>query len=110
MFHGPGSMWGGGHMGGWFMPGFFMLIILVLLVWLALRRQPAAGPAALHCPQCSGEVQASYFRCPHCGVSLKHNCPQCSRIVAQDWAFCPHCGESANKPDDSSQRPNDQKK
>jgi RNA polymerase subunit RPABC4/transcription elongation factor Spt4 len=101
MFHGPGSMWSGGHMGGWFMPGFFMLIILALLVWLAFRRQSTTGPAALRCPQCSGEVQATYLRCPHCGTSLKHNCPQCSRIVEGDWAFCPHCGESSKSPTNS---------
>ena len=97
-------------MGGWFMPGFFMLIILGLLVWLAFRRQSATGPSILRCPQCSGEVQASYFRCPHCGVSLKHNCPQCSRIVERGWAFCPHCGESSNKPDSITQPATGQKK
>ena len=93
MFCGPGSAWGGWHMGGWFMPGFFMLLLFAVIVWLLWRRQSAPVTPMLSCPKCSGNIHAAYFRCPHCGDSLKHNCPNCSRIIEHDWSYCPYCNE-----------------
>ena len=94
MLCGPGSGWSGWHMGGWFMPGFFMLILLAVILWLVFRRQPQPAIPTLSCPKCSGGILASYFRCPHCGESLKHNCPNCSRIMEQEWTHCPYCNEN----------------
>ena len=93
MFYGPGFMWGGGHMGGWFMPGFLILIIIAVVAWTLLKRQPTAVIPTLRCPNCSGSLQASYFRCPHCGETLKHNCPNCSRVMEHNWSYCPYCNE-----------------
>ena len=92
MFCDSGSGWYGWHMGGWFVPGFFLLLVLIT-VWFFFRRQQRQLIATDHCPKCSGEIQASYFRCPHCGETLKHNCPNCSRVMEHDWAYCPHCNE-----------------
>lgn len=94
MFCGPGSAWSGWHMGGWFMPGFFMLIIFAAVIWLLFRRQQAPAIPTLSCPKCSGGIHASYFRCPHCGDTLKHNCPNCSRVIEHDWTYCPYCNEN----------------
>ena len=94
MFCGPGSAWSGWHMGGWFMPGFFMVIFVAAIIWLIFRRQPTPAPHGLSCPKCSGAIHATYFRCPHCGDTLKHNCPNCSRIIEHDWSYCPYCNES----------------
>jgi RNA polymerase subunit RPABC4/transcription elongation factor Spt4 len=72
-----------------------MVIIVAGIIWLIFRRQPSPAPTsqALNCPKCSGVVHASYFRCPHCGDTLKHNCPNCSRIIEHDWSYCPYCNE-----------------
>jgi RNA polymerase subunit RPABC4/transcription elongation factor Spt4 len=94
MFCGSGSSWGGWHMGGWFMPGFFLLVIVGIIVWLVVRRQQSPVLPSLNCPSCSGHINASYFRCPHCGESLKHNCPNCSRVIEHDWSYCPYCNEN----------------
>jgi RNA polymerase subunit RPABC4/transcription elongation factor Spt4 len=94
MFCGPGYGWSGWHVGGWFMPGFFMLILLAVLAWLLFHRQPQPAAPAASCPKCSNGILASYFRCPQCGETLKHNCPNCSRIIEQDWAYCPYCNEN----------------
>lgn len=93
MFCGPGSAWGGWHMGGWLVPGFFMMIFAVLILGLIFKRQSAPAPHDLKCPKCSGAIYATYFRCPHCGENLKHNCPNCSRIIEHDWPYCPYCNE-----------------
>lgn len=75
------------------MPGLFILILLAFLAWLTLRRPATAHPIS-KCPQCSGGIQASFFRCPHCGTALKHNCPNCSRIIERSWSYCPFCSEA----------------
>lgn len=93
MFCGSGFTWGGWHMGGWFMPGLFILIIFGVFAWFFLKRQPTAGTPTLSCPNCSGPLQANYFRCPHCGETLKHNCPNCSRVMEHNWSYCPYCNE-----------------
>ena len=84
-------------MGGWFMPGFFMLIIFAIIIWLVLRNRTGATQSTIptaSCPKCSGTIQASFFRCPHCGETIKHNCPNCSRVIEHDWTFCPYCNEN----------------
>ncbi len=93
MFCGPGTAWGGWHMGGWFIPGLLLLILFAVVAWLLLRRQPSAARPTANCPKCSGSIQAAYFRCPHCGETLKHNCPRCSRIIEYEWSYCPYCNE-----------------
>lgn len=93
MFCGPGSAWSGWHMGGWFMPGFVMVILVAIILWFIFRRQTAPTAQPLNCPKCSGVIHASYFRCPHCGETIKHNCPNCSRIIEHDWSYCPYCNE-----------------
>jgi len=93
---GPGSFGYGWHMGGlggWFMPGLFILILFGIFVWRLMRRQPTPFAPALSCPECAGGIQASFFRCPHCGKTLKHNCPNCSRIIEHGWSYCPFCSE-----------------
>lgn len=93
MLCGPGSMWGGWSLGPWFMPGFLLLAFIGILVWLSQRRQASNDGARLACPACSGAIQHTYFRCPHCGEGLKHHCPNCSKVMQQDWACCPYCRE-----------------
>jgi len=77
------------------MPGFFILIFIAIIVWLLFRRQPYPVGTALACPKCSGGILPSYFRCPHCGETLKHNCPNCSKVVEQNWSHCPYCDDTA---------------
>ncbi len=93
MFCGSGFTWGGWHMGGWFMPGLFILIIFGAFAWFFLKRQPTTTTPTLSCPNCSGTLQVNYFRCPHCGETLKHNCPNCSRVMEHNWSYCPYCNE-----------------
>ncbi|MFO7983721.1 MAG: zinc ribbon domain-containing protein [Desulfuromonadales bacterium] len=100
MFCGPGAGWGGWHMGGWFMPGFFILILFAVVVFLLLRRQSSPAAAKANCPKCAGSIHAAYFRCPHCGETLKHNCPNCSRIMEYEWAYCPYCNEDQARTDE----------
>ena len=92
MFCDSGFTFNGWHMGWWFMPGLFITVILIA-AWFFYRREQPQVVAIQKCPKCSGETQASYFRCPHCGESLRHNCPNCSRVMEHDWAYCPHCNE-----------------
>lgn len=93
MFCDSGFTWNGWHMGGWFMSGFFILLIFAIVLWWLFRHQQPQVVAPLSCPKCSGGIDTSYFRCPHCGETLKHNCPNCSRVIEQDWAYCPYCNE-----------------
>lgn len=93
MFCGPGSALSGWHFGGLFMPGFLILMVIAFLFWQLSRKQTTITHT-LSCPKCSGGVQATYFRCPHCGETLKHNCPNCSRIIEHDWLYCPYCNEN----------------
>lgn len=93
MFCGPGSVWGGWSLGPWFMPGLLLLVFVGILVWLSQRRQTSTEIPRLACPACTGPIQNSYFRCPHCGEALKHHCPNCSKVMQQDWAYCPYCQE-----------------
>lgn len=94
MFCGPEYSWGGWHVGGWFMLGFFILIFIAIIAWLLFRRQPSPVGTDLRCPKCSGGILASYFRCPYCGETLKHNCPNCSKVIEKGWAYCPYCNEN----------------
>lgn len=94
MFCGPNSILSGWHMGGWFMPGLLMVMFFAIVLWLFFRRQPTPITPTLSCPKCSGSVHATYFRCPHCGETLKHNCPNCSRVIEHDWSYCPYCNEN----------------
>jgi hypothetical protein len=75
------------------MPGFLLLVFIGILVWLPQRRQSSSDGASMKCPACSGGIQNTYFRCPHCGEGLKHHCPNCSKVMQQDWACCPYCRE-----------------
>lgn len=104
MFCNYGFSWGGWHFGGWFMPGLFILIIIAIIFWQMQKRPTVVAPH-LSCPKCSGSVQASYFRCPHCGEALKHNCPNCSRIIEYDWQFCPYCNEHQTQQTSASGAP-----
>jgi hypothetical protein len=62
--------------------------VVGLLVYLIARPE---GPAALHCPRCSREVDASAY-CPHCGQDLSGAyCSTCRYPLKPDWAFCPAC-------------------
>lgn len=71
MFCSPGSAWLGWHPGGWFMPGFMLLVFAGILYFcLFLRRPLSSGSTAPACPACSGNIQDSWFRCPHCGEVL----------------------------------------
>jgi len=92
MFCDSGFGWNSWHMGGWFIPGLFLTIILIA-VWFFYKREQPQVVATGKCPKCSGETESSYFRCPHCGETLKHHCPNCSRVMEHDWAYCPHCNE-----------------
>ena len=47
----------------------------------------------IQCPICNGVIQEVYFRCPHCGATLKHHCPACARVVEQAWPDCPFCNQ-----------------
>jgi hypothetical protein len=93
MFCGSGFTWGGWHMGGYFMPGLLILILFGAFAWFFLKRQQTVIVSTSSCPKCSGNLQASYFRCPHCGETLKHNCPNCSRVIEHNWSYCPYCNE-----------------
>ncbi|WP_157471680.1 double zinc ribbon domain-containing protein [Desulfuromonas sp. DDH964] len=87
-----GSGWSNGwFFSGWIVPGLFLLALLGGAAWLLSRRTPASGLAPKACPRCGGSVQEVYFRCPHCGDTLKSNCPGCSRVVDQAWDYCPFC-------------------
>ncbi|NOY13081.1 MAG: zinc ribbon domain-containing protein, partial [Deltaproteobacteria bacterium] len=72
-------------------PGLFLLAVISGAGWLWSRRNASREPAGGTCSRCGGKVQEVYFRCPHCGDTLKHNCPGCSRVVDQNWDFCPYC-------------------
>ena len=92
MFCDSGFGINGWHMGWWFMPGLFLIFILIV-IWFFYKREQPLAIATQKCPKCSGAIQESYFRCPHCGETLKHNCPNCSRVMEHDWTYCPHCNE-----------------
>jgi hypothetical protein len=83
----------------WWLPGFGLVILILGLVIIGLlvrnTRQTKIYDAS--CPHCSGGIQRVFFRCPHCGETLKSNCPGCSRVVESGWTCCPHCTETLTK-------------
>ncbi|WP_020677996.1 double zinc ribbon domain-containing protein [Geopsychrobacter electrodiphilus] len=77
----------------WWLPGFGLVLLLLALVVIGLLVRQLRRPRVVDatCPKCSGAVRSVYFRCPHCGETLKNNCPACSRVVESGWVCCPHC-------------------
>jgi hypothetical protein len=83
----------------WWLPGIGVVLLILGLVIIGLlvrnTRRPKVNDAS--CPNCSGGIQNVFFRCPHCGETLKSNCPGCSRVVESGWVCCPHCAETLTK-------------
>jgi len=93
MYCAPG--WSGGwHWGVGLFPGLLILTLLGFGIWLLVRRRPGSATVRGLCPHCSGEILPVFFRCPHCGETLKRNCPACSRVIEHGWTFCPYCSQS----------------
>ncbi len=82
----------------WGWPGTDYLalgLLLVLAAWLLifLRRKAMLPQRTMSsCSACGGSLEPAYFRCPHCGKTLKGHCPNCSGIVESRWRYCPDCG------------------
>jgi len=95
-----------GWSGGWFpgFGGFFTIGIFVAItvfIIALLRRGATKGSPEAFCPGCAGPIDRAYFRCPHCGETIRHNCPACSRVMEQGWAFCPYCSEPLSRKSDT---------
>ncbi|MDA3970591.1 MAG: zinc ribbon domain-containing protein [Desulfobulbaceae bacterium] len=67
------------------------LLVLVAIVLLIFSRRKQLSPRTICCSACKGAIEPAYFRCPHCGNTLKGHCPNCSRIVESSWRYCPDC-------------------
>lgn len=76
---------------GFGLTGALTAIIFAAAISYGYRRRNRSREKL--CPTCNGVIQEAYFRCPHCGATLKHNCPVCSRVVEQIWRYCPFCNQ-----------------
>jgi double zinc ribbon protein len=43
------------------------------------------------CPNCGGEVEPSFLRCPSCMRKLKEPCRNCAKPLDPRWRVCPFC-------------------